>query len=158
MKSAFSMIELIFTIVVIGILASAARMVIPDTALHSDTDFILQKIREVKMQALLYDHALPGDENWRTTDYNDTCITLSKDYLNKLEQDTNSARKYHLNRHTLLSATVPKICFDHEGRPYKNDYELNNFLDMPIELNITYKKRTKQVLIMPFSGGVIVKR
>ena len=152
------MIELIFTIVVIGILASAARMALPDTALHSDTDFILQKIREVKMQALLYDHSIPDEKSWRTADYNDTCITLNKDYLNNMEKNTNHAQKYHLNKHTLLSATVPKICFDHEGRPYQNNYELNNFLNLPIELNITYKKKIKQVFIMPYSGGVIVKR
>jgi len=157
MKRAFSIIELIFTIVVIAILASSARMILPDTVLHSDSNFILQKIREIKMQALLYDHAIPGDESWREKDYNNTCITFSKDYLNNLEKNTNSAQKHRLNRHTVISATVPKICFDHEGHPYKNSYKLNNFLKMPIELNITYKKRIKQVLIMPFSGGVIVK-
>lgn len=158
MKSAFSMIELIFTVIIIGILASAMRMALPDTALRSDTDFILQKIRKIKMQALLYDHSIPGKTSWRDVDYNDTCITLNKNYLNNMEQNTNSPHKYHLNKQTLLSSTVSKICFDHEGRPYQNNYKLNNFLHWPIELNITYKQKIKQLLIMPYSGSVIVKR
>jgi prepilin-type N-terminal cleavage/methylation domain-containing protein len=87
MKRAFSMIELIFVIVVIGILASAIKMAMPDTRSYSDTDFILQKIDETRMRALLFDHTVLGDESWRGEDYNDTCITLTKDYLNTLEKD-----------------------------------------------------------------------
>ena len=152
------MIELIFIIVIIGILAAAAKMAMPDTKLYSDTDFVLQQIRQTQIQALMIDHTVPGSEAWRSGDYNDTCITLTKDYLTDLEKSANNPRTYRLSPRTTLSASASKICFDRLGRPYKTDYRLNNFLKMPIELNITYKEKTKQVLIMPFSGGVIVKR
>lgn len=158
MKHAFSMVELIFAIVIIGILAAAINMSIPDSRLSSDSNFILQKIQKTKMKALLVDHEILGEESWREKEYNDTCITLSKNYLNKLEKNTNNPKKYKISPKTTFSPITQKVCFDHLGRPYKNDYKLNNFLNMPIELNITYKQKTKQVLIMPFSGGVIVKR
>ena len=152
------MIELIFTIVIIGILAGAVRMAMPDTKAYADRDFILQKIYETQMRALLVDHAVMGDAGWREMDYNDTCITLSKDYFNNLEKSSRNSKKYHLSPHTALSASVQKVCFDRLGRPYREDYRLNHFLKMPIELNITYKQKTKQVLLMPFSGSVVVKR
>ncbi len=152
------MIELIFVIVIIGILAGAIKMAMPDTKGYSDTDFILQKIDKTRMQALLTDHTVLGDESWRSHEYNDTCITLSKIYLNNMGKNRNSPNHYHLSPRTTLSSSADKVCFDYLGRPYKNDYTLNNFLKMPIELNITYKEKTKQVLIMPYSGGVVVKR
>jgi Tfp pilus assembly protein PilE len=158
MRKAFSMIELIFIVIIIGILASAVQMSMPDPKLYSDSDYIIQKISQTRMQALLYDHAVLGDEQWREGDYNDTCIKLNKDYLNNLDKKTNNPKKYSISSRTTLSASVEKVCFDYLGRPYKNDYKLNNFLKMPIELNITYKQKRKQVLIMPFSGGVIVRR
>ena len=157
MKRAFSMIELIFIIVIIGILASAIQMSMPDPRLYSDTDYILQKIRQTRMQALLVDHAVLGESSWREGDYNDTCISLDKDYLNNLDKNTNNPKKYTISPRTALSASAAKVCFDYLGRPYQNDYKLNHFLKMPIELNITCKQKTKQVLIMPFSGGVIIK-
>ncbi len=152
------MIELIFIIVIIGIVASAVKMAMPDNRLYSDSDFVLQKIQQTRMNALLIDHFRFDDESWRSDDYNDTCIELNKDYLQNMEKSENNPKKYRLSPRTSLSASAEKVCFDNLGRPYRNDYSLNNFLKMPIELNISYKEKRKQVLIMPYSGGVIVKR
>lgn len=157
MRRAFSMIELIFVIIIIGIIAAAAKMAMPDTRLYSDTDFILQQLQQTRMHALLVDHEVLGKESWRTGDYNDTCIGLDKNSLNNLAKKSKDPKKYRLSRLTAISASVPKVCFDRLGRPYQEDYRLNNFLKMPIELNITYKAKRKALLIMPYSGGVIVK-
>jgi len=151
------MIELIFVIVIIGILAVAAKMAMPDTRLYSDTDFVLQQLQQTRMHALLVDHEALGEERWRTEDYNDTCIRLDKNSFNNLAENSKDPKKYRLSLLTAISASVPKVCFDRLGRPYREDYRLNNFLKMPIELNITYKEKRKLLLIMPYSGGVIVK-
>ncbi len=157
-RSAFSMIELIFIIVILGVLATAITMSIPDPRLRTDTNSIIQKIKQTQLKALGYSHEILGNSSWREGDYNDTCISLNKDYFNNIEKSQNNAKPYFLSTQTTLTSTGTKICFDDLGRPYKTNYKLNNFLDMPIELNITYKQKTKQILIMPYSGSVIIKR
>ncbi len=158
MRKAFSMIELIFIIVILGILAGAIKMAIPDNRLSSDTNFVLQKIKEKQMYALNYDHFTFGDESWRDTAYDNTCISLDKNSFNTLEENSKSPKKYKLSSLTTITVTQSKVCFDNLARPYKTDYKLNNFLNMPIELNITYKSRTKRLIIMPYSGSVIIKK
>ncbi len=151
---AFTMIELIFVIVIVGILAGAATMAMPDNKLYSDTNFIVQKIKQTQMNALYHDHFRFDDATWRSGDYNDTCIEISKPYLATLEKNSNSPQKYQLSAQTSISVSASKLCFDNLARPYKNDYQLNNFLKTPIELNITYKQKIKRLFIMPYSGSV----
>jgi len=145
------MIELIYVIVIIGILATGATMAMPDNRLYSDTNLIIQKIKQKQMQALRYDNF-----NYMTGSFIDdtTCIYINKNSINADEKKSAKAKPYQISSKTTISPNDLNICFDTLGRPFN----VNNFLKMPIELNITYKKRTKQVLIMPFSGGMIVKR
>ncbi len=159
-REAFTLIELIVVIVVIAILAGAAKMAMPDNTLYSDTDFIRQQIRKTQMRALLTDHYDFNDPSWRTRSYDDTCIELTKSALQALEEATNQARKYKLHPQTTLQidSADEKICFDVTGRPYRQDYRLNNFLKKPIELNINYKNQHRTLIIMPYSGGVMIKR
>ncbi|OQX74782.1 MAG: hypothetical protein B6D59_01145 [Campylobacteraceae bacterium 4484_4] len=157
-KNAFTLIELIIVIILLGVLAAAAKMAMPDNALLSDTEFIKQQIRQKQMQSLLMDHYDFSDPVWRNSSYDDTCVELTKSALQTMQ--TNEARKYRLHDKTTLSVdpAVSKICFDTLGRPYKNDYRLNNFLKKPIELDIHYKNQSKKLMIMPYSGSVMIKR
>jgi len=152
------MIELIFVIMILGILTSAIKMAIPDNRLFSDTNFILQKIKQTQMDALNIDHFKFNDPTWRTDEYNDTCIGLDKLSFKNLEDASHQTQTYKLSPSTTLRASESKICFDNLARPYKNDYQLNNFLNMPIELNITYKHRTTRLIIMPYSGSMLIKK
>ena len=56
MRKAFSMIELIFIIIILGILATTMKMNMPDNRLLLDVDFITQKIKEKQIYALSYDN------------------------------------------------------------------------------------------------------
>jgi prepilin-type N-terminal cleavage/methylation domain-containing protein len=154
MKKAFTMVELIIVIVIIGILASVAVMSIPDTTLRSDTSYIIQKIKEKQLFALNYDHFDFNDQTWRDNFYNNTCINTDKTHLNNSELKSNSTTKYIIRS----NVTAKNICFDNLGRPYKDNYKLNNFLKLPIVLNIGYKNETKKIVIMPYSGNAIQKR
>ena len=157
-RSAFTMIELIFIIVILSVLSAAVTMSIPDPRLKTDTDSIIQKIKSTQLKALSYSHENLNDPSWRQKDYNDTCISLNKNSFNLIEKSQNTPKPYLLSTQTTITSDISKICFDHLGHPYKTNYELNNFLKMPIELNITYKQKTKQMVIMPYSGYVMIKR
>ncbi len=137
-RNGFSMIELIFIIIVLGILGGMTSMSIPDNKQFSDINFITSKIKQKQLQALSYDDK--------------TCITISKDALNADERNISKSNPYQITS----TIDVETICFDNLGRVYKEG--LNNFQKMPIVLNITYKDRTKKIVIMPYSGAIIVKK
>lgn len=151
MKHAFSMIELIFIIIVLGILATAMKMNMPDNRLLLDVNFITQKIKEKQIYALSYDNFNYADNNF--TD-DKTCILINKNFINGLEKNVSKSNSYQIRSEITINSDNEKICFDNLGRPYN---KLNYFVEMPIELNITYKDRTKIINIMPFSGSIIKK-
>ena len=156
MKKAFSMIELIMVIVVVGVIYGAAVMSMPDGKFYSDVNFITQKIKEKQLQAIGYDtFDFSSRGGWDDL----VCINIVKDTMNLNERNSNAQKKYQIDSQTTIDVTTgwEKICFDRLGRPYKDDFQLNNLLKMSIELNITNKDRTKQLLIMPVSGYIIGK-
>lgn len=151
MRQAFTIIELIFVIVLLGILAGAIKMNLPDNTLSNDIQFITQKIKESQLGALSYDNYDYANKAFYDSDT--TCIAINKESFNTLESNSSSGKPYRLSNFTSISPNNITLCFDAMGRPY----ELNNFAKMPIEFNIIYKNRSKTVLVMPVSGNVIIK-
>jgi prepilin-type N-terminal cleavage/methylation domain-containing protein len=139
-KAAFTIVELIFVIVILGILATTAKMNMPDNKLFNDINFITSKIKAKQIYALSYDNYDYENEIFED---NKTCIYINKDALNRDE-------KYQISSKTTITPNNLNICFDNLGRPY-----LNNLVNMPIELNISYKAKTKKFKIMPFSGAIV---
>ncbi len=150
MRRAFSMIELIFIIIILGILGASINMNMPDNRHTNDINFIISKIKQKQMQSLSYDNF-----DYKTNTFIDdkTCINIDKTSINSLEFNSTNSNPYQISSKTILSIDEPNICFDNLGRPYK----LNIFVKMPIELNITYKNKIKTVNIMPYSGHVMLK-
>ena len=147
-RSGFSMIELIFIMIVLGILGASISMSMPDYKQINDINFVTSKIKQKQLQALSYDNF---DYEQEKFDGNETCIITSRDSLNFNERNSSKSNPYQ------ITSTIDEkmICFDGLGRVYEG---LNNFQKMPIVLNITYKNRVKKIVIMPYSGAVIVKK
>jgi phage pi2 protein 07 len=160
MKKAFSVVELIFVIVIVAILANSIKLLLPDHTLLNDTKYIELKIKEKQFDAINYDNTDFSNQSWRDYFYDSTCIDLDKNSLIDKEKSSKKAKKYILSSQTTITLNIPstKICFDNSGAPYINNYQLNNFVKMPIELNISYKSEFKTIMIMPLSGGVIIKK
>lgn len=150
MRKAFSMIELIFIIVILGVLATAMKMNMPDNRLLTDTNFITQQIKAKQIYALSYDNF-----NYTTQAFIDdkTCVYINKDALNLDEKNSTKSNPYQISSKTIITPNDLNICFDNFGRPYN----VNNFINMSILFNIAYKDRNKTINIMPFSGNVIKK-
>ncbi len=148
MKHAFSMIELIFIIIVLGILGSMMKMNMPDNKLLGDTNFIIQKIKKQQIYALSYDNF-----NYKSKQFidNTTCIFINKNSINVNEKNSAKSSPYKISTQTTITPNDLNICFDNLGRPFN----VNNFTNMPIVFNISYKDNTKAIKIMPFSGNIV---
>ena len=158
MKKAFTMIELIVVILVIGIIYAMAKMSMPDSRFYSDVNFITQTIKQKQLYTIGYDSF--DFDGGRDSTFNDlVCVDIDKVTLNDNENSSNSQKKYQIDPQTVISINSgdQKICFDFLGRVYKNNLQLNNLVKVPIEFNITNKNKTKELLIMPVSGYIIQK-
>ena len=146
---AFSLIELIFVIVIIGILTFSAFEFIPDNTLISDKEMLKLKILQKKSNAL-------GYKKIGFDDY--ICITFDKDYLN--EEDKNSSEKVHYRFKSEISVydglNGNRICFDNFGRIYDNEVDANleNLVNNVIILKLVYENEEKNITIYPFLGAI----
>lgn len=133
MKCAFSMIELIFVIVLMGILASVGGNFLPDNRLLMRTNSVILQIKEKQKDAIGNDmskFAMP----W-ATDNNATCITMNAETLH-VEPDIT-------------------LCFDVYGRPYVPIQE--HLLLEVLDINVTHNKEYRTLSVLPMSGYVIMK-
>ena len=145
---AFSLIELIFVIVIIGILTFSALEFIPDNTLISDKEMLKLKIMQKKSNAL-------GYKRIGFDDY--ICITFDKDYLN--DEDKGSSEKVHYTFKSDINVeglSGNRICFDNFGRVYDNevDVALENLIDNAIIIRLTYKNEEKNITIYPLVGAI----
>ena len=158
-KKAFTFIEIIVVIIVLSILLSIVKISIPDFTLSNDSNFFIQRIKQKQHNALGLNHLSFSNSNWSSIYYDNTCIEIDKDVLNTKEKNSIGSKKYIFHQKTEIKVgnDFKKICFDNLGRVYKNNYQLNNLLKMPIDVNITYKNNLKEIVIMPYTGSIIVK-
>ncbi|MFK5882467.1 MAG: prepilin-type N-terminal cleavage/methylation domain-containing protein [Sulfurospirillum sp.] len=149
-RNGFSMVELIFVILLIGILAYIGGNFLPDNRLLNDTNFLTMKIKQTQKNALLYD-AVGFLKPW-SVENNSTCIDLN---TTKLELKDKNTQKPHRFSSILSVDGNSTICFDNFGRPYQSEHLLLKNLDM----NLTYKQNEyKSISVVPISGYAIIKK
>ncbi len=148
-RTAFSMVELIFVILLVGILAYIGGNFLPDNRLLNDTSFLTMKIKETQKNALGFD-ATGFSKPWSKTDTL-VCIELN---TTKLEKNDSHTQKPHRFNSVLNVDGNSTLCFDNLGRPYQSERLLLKSLDM----NLTYKSNSyKSISVAPISGYVIIK-
>jgi len=153
-RTAFTMLELVFVIVVIGILAALSMSKIDRDIRQEAADNILSAIRYTQHLALNDDKTDPFDPNWQqkfwnisfsNSEYNITSNGVAAiDPINGKLMDgsataspnTQLQKKYGINN---ISGCNNLLAFDHLGRPFKavvgagNDYSKY----MPNDCNLT---------------------
>ncbi len=162
MKRAFSMIELIFVIFIIAILSIIGYLSMPNFTLINDTNYISMQIKRVQAKAIGNNHFIFGDGGaWKSNYYPDSCIDIDK---NSLQVTKKSSGGYSINPNTTISISgltigaKNRLCFDYLGRVYDGDYNhLITSSSNPINISLTYRNEVKNILIMPYSGYVIIK-
>lgn len=138
MKKAFTLLELIFVIVLIGVLSGIAFYMNRPDPTKADAQYTLLKLKEARYRAIGYDAASQSN-----------CVTLTKEALSNNETPT----------HTIKSAISPtslsgnEICFDNLGRPHDgNSVTLNTLLRSDLNITFTSGTKSSSIRIFPQSG------
>ena len=147
---AFTLIELLFVIVIIAILSAVGAYEMRPNYLRNDTDFVLMKLKDVKYRAIGYSKQLSdlGDLNSSIG-----CIEISE--LNSTE-GTNY--KFHSDIN-ILPSDINTLCFDRYGRPHKDDNNsnLSSLIYNNITIRLEYNNKDANITIYPFSGYIEAK-
>lgn len=157
MKKAFTMLELIFVIILVSILTSIGIGFIPNYDVQNDTNFVFMKIKEKQKNAINYDTNNFANTPWNniifnSKEYNLTCIQLNQVSLNTIERASNEQKKHiiktDINVTNLIGNT---LCFDFLGRPY--DYNANQLLQNRVDINMSFMS----ISVYPISGYVKIQ-
>jgi len=156
-KNAFTLIELIFVIVIIGIMAGVGSSSFKPRYLANDTNFIVSKIREAQFVGISYEHNDFGLEDSDGSDnIGEGCIELTD--LNESATDKNSAVSYQV-KSTIKSedGVGTLICFDSKGRPHDGDFTQSSLYSGKKSFTIEYNGKQKSITVEPITGYVIIK-
>ena len=153
MRLSFTLIEMIFVIILVGILSIGAINSIPDNTLLNNAKFLYNKILEKKANSLGFMANMNDNDEKR-----DVCITFDKNWI---ENDENYSKvKFNLSKRVAIDSSITTVCFDYLGRPYSGDVNLldfSNILQNSVDINLTYKDSYKTITIYPITGYVEIK-
>lgn len=146
MKNAFSLIELIFVIVLMGVLAGIGFYMSRPDPTRTDAQYTLLQLKEARYRAIGYeteDENICSEGGW---------VQLAEA---SLENDGS------ISKHDIKSAISPDgltICFDSLGRPHdENKTSLDSLLRVPLDINFTTKGGGKSTIrLYPQSGYAII--
>lgn len=152
-KTAFSLVELIFSIVLIGVLTGIGFYMNRSDPTRADAQYALIKLKEARYRAI-------GYESSTVLGANGGCMTLSKDALSndvepahKVKSEITITSVITYDSPAAHSLNGNEICFDGLGRPHEgNSVALNTLLNS--DLNVTFNNTTYNttIRIFPQSG------
>ncbi len=154
MKKAITLLELIFALLIIGILIASGSIELHTSFLNSDLNFIISKIIQAQYQGENLDHRdESGDELNDDSISNIGCIEFTKDAL----EDSPNSSKSPYSLHATLSGDLAnkKLCFDQKGRPSLDDH-LHPIREVKY-LTLSYQDKNRTIVLYPQSGYVIIK-
>jgi prepilin-type N-terminal cleavage/methylation domain-containing protein len=149
MKYAFTMIEIIFVIIIISLIAIGAKNAIPDNTLINNSNYIKTKILDKRANALAY------EVNLTASDIEDSylvCMKFDRDWL--ATDESSSKVKFNFSKKVSITSDN-NVCFDYLGRTHKDYINLDDFntlLHNIVEINISYNNKYKTIWIYPMTG------
>lgn len=150
-RSAFTLLELIFVIVIIGILAKIGVQSIHTDYLLNDANYIAAKLRQAQYRGIGYDHRWGSGQ-----DVSGACVTLTKTAL----EENASLGKVHYRLHVTLEDSDLKgktVCFDHLGEAHDDGSFTSEAIAEQNVLTLSYGGRMRDIILLPKSGYVIIK-
>jgi len=149
----FTLIELIFVIIIVGILSIGAINALPDNTLINNTNYIYNKILEKKTNSLGFEADMQNEDENRSV-----CITFDKNWIKNDEKY--SKVKFNLSKRVSIRATNSTVCFDYMGRPYGGSVDLDKFstlLHNEVNVTISYNNKEKNITIYPITGDIKIR-
>ncbi len=157
MRFAFSLMELIFVLVLIGILVGVGSSSYRSDRALIDARYVALQIDKVRYRAIGFDHRnfSGGFDSVESIG----CIDLKKE---SFEQNTSAAKMGGVHPSTDISSpsgmSGTRLCFDSDGKPHDGNFTVQSILHSKAELNITNSGSWWMVEVMPISGYVIINR
>ncbi len=149
LSSGFTMVEIIFVIVIIGILASIGTSIFPDNRLYEYSSKVTMNLKKKQKNAIGYDIHGFNVTPWTKEDER-TCMNLNEtdllgESLSLVRVDIGGGANEN-----------DKLCFDEYGRPYI--HEEQRLLTEEINITINYNNNNKTILVYPYSGYVKINQ
>ncbi len=147
---AFTLIELITVIIIIGILATIGASSFKPKYIIDDVNFIHAKIKEAQFLGLGHERLAFGG-GLESTDKTG-CITIEKASLESSATQDEQNYKLHVeieNRSTF--APIDTICFDAKGRPHHTDFTTEPLLERAV-FSFSYGGEERNITIEPLTG------
>lgn len=141
-KSAFSLIELIFVIVLIGILTGIGFYLSRPDYTRQDAQFTLLKLKEARYRAIGHDALSPAG-----------CVTLTSAGLTA--DDT--APRHEIRSIIAHDAPSDTICFDGSGFPHSgNDISVSTRLHTDVTILFTKGDQNSSIRVFSGTGYAII--
>jgi len=133
MKRAYTLVELIFVLVIIGILSAVGFYSFDPHYLRNDAHMIAMKIEKIRYEAIHYDKSL-GEQSSSVG-----CIDL------RTLKDSQSTIDKNYKFHADITSESDSICFDIFGRVTSGEDE---------NITISYQNKTVTLHILKNSGYI----
>ena len=152
-SGAFTLIELIFVIIALGIMAAVGNSFYKTDYLRNDAAFIAAQIKQAQYRGIGYEHNGFGVEE-TTADMENGCIELATTALGGAA----ASGEAHYTLHVTLSGDLANatLCFDAKGRPHLGDFTAATLLGGQKTVTLTHAGKTADISIMPMSGYAII--
>ncbi|WP_187647366.1 prepilin-type N-terminal cleavage/methylation domain-containing protein [Nitrosophilus labii] len=151
MKKAFTLVELITVLIIIGILSSIAFYSIKPDYLKNDTNYVFMKLENARYSAIGYDKRVSS-----LADVNSSigCIDFNK--LSEIDDKTKSKNYVFRSK---LNYTLDILCFDnigrlHDGSIDNNMTTLDSLIQSNVIIKLNYKDKNSTIKVYPFSGYI----
>ncbi|WP_456404538.1 pilus assembly FimT family protein [Hydrogenimonas sp.] len=149
MKRGFTLIELIFVILLVGLLGAVGTSLYKPDRVLSDTRFIAAKLMKSRYLAIGYDHR-NFDGTFRADRIG--CVTLDR---SGLEDGVDEAGGYRLGTTTQITVdgmAGNTICFDEKGYPHDGDFSAGSLLHRKVDITVSGSGKSYRITLFPVSG------
>jgi len=154
MKQAFTLLELIFVLVIIGVLTKMGFSLFRPHYLDRDASFISMQIQNAHYHGIGLDHRSFGG-GYVTIDNDQSCLEITKTSL-EASASNSGAKGYTMHSDLSGDLSGDTLCFDHFGRPGLDNHNKSNLISEKKSLTLKYGQKERNITIYPKSGYVTI--
>ena len=153
-KYGFTLIELIFVIILMGVLTGIGFYMSQPDATKQDAQYTLLKLKEARYRAIGYEtgNTNCSDGGWITL--TQTALSTATDNNDSMHREIKSLISPDS---TILTNGSKTLCFDSLGRPHDgNSTSLVSLIRNPLDINFIKSDKNTTIRLFPQTGYAII--